>query len=227
MKTTQHGEYLHKLTRLGLINCYFVREDDGLTLIDTTIARFAGTLIAAAQELGSPIARIVLTHGHQDHAGSLDQLAERVPTAEVILPERDARFMRGDKSMDPGERQKVPSSMQQCKCAAGARTFAAGERIGSLEVIATPGHTPGHVAFLDTRDRSLIAGDVFANVGGLATSTKPRLPFPLPAIATWDRAVDLESARTALALEPTRLAVGHGNVTEQPEDAMRAAIARG
>jgi hypothetical protein len=35
-----------------------------------------------------------------------------------------------------------------------------GDLVGSLTVIACPGHSPGHVAFLDTRDRSLIAGDV-------------------------------------------------------------------
>jgi hypothetical protein len=50
-----------------------------------------------------------------------------------------------------------------------------GDRVGSLEVVGAPGHTPGHVAFLDTRDRTLIAGDVFTTLGGTRSSTSTRL----------------------------------------------------
>src|ERR687886_746883 len=45
-----------------------------------------------------------------------------------------------------------------------------GDRVGSLAVIVAPGHTPGHVAFLDTRDRTLIAGDAFQTRGGVAVA---------------------------------------------------------
>ena len=38
---------------------------------------------------------------------------------------------------------------------------APGDRAGSLEVVASPGHSPGHVSYLDTRDRTQIAGDVY------------------------------------------------------------------
>ncbi len=227
MKSTQHGDHLTKLTRFGLVNCYLVREDDGLTLIDTGIVGSAGAILGAAEALGAPIVRITLTHGHQDHAGSLDALAEKLAGVEILLPERDARFMRGDKSLDAGERPKQPPSMQRCKCAEAAKTFRAGARIGSLEVIATPGHTPGHVTFRDTRDSTLIAGDVFASVGGLRTSSRPRLPFPLPAIATWDSTIELESARALCSLGGSRLALGHGPIVESPDEQMKGAVAHG
>jgi glyoxylase-like metal-dependent hydrolase (beta-lactamase superfamily II) len=102
-----------------------------------------------------------------------------------------------------------------------------GQRVGSLEVIAAPGHTPGHVAFLDHRDGTLIAGDAFKSLGGVATAAARSWRFPLVHMATWHRPTALESARSLRALEPRRLAVGHGRVVEAPVAAMDAAIARG
>ena len=101
-----------------------------------------------------------------------------------------------------------------------------GERVGSLEVVAAPGHTPGHVAFLDTRDRSLIAGDVFTTIGGAAVTSHFTFPFPLAAMATWNKQLNLESARSLQALEPRLLAVGHGPALQDPDAETARAIAR-
>ena len=99
--------------------------------------------------------------------------------------------------------------------------------MGSLQVIATPGHTPGHVSFLDPRSNTLICGDAFATLGGVATSAKGNWRFPLPAMATWHKPTELESARKLLALNPGHLAPGHGRIVDSPTAAMRAAIERG
>jgi glyoxylase-like metal-dependent hydrolase (beta-lactamase superfamily II) len=106
------------------------------------------------------------------------------------------------------------------------RLLSAGDRVGSLEVVPAPGHTPGHVALLDVRDRTLIAGDAFSTIGGVATSAVIHPRFPLVGFAAWHRPTALASARALRALEPSRLAVGHGRVVERPSDAMDAAIAR-
>jgi glyoxylase-like metal-dependent hydrolase (beta-lactamase superfamily II) len=90
----------------------------------------------------------------------------------------------------------------------------------------SPGHSPGHVAFLDTRDRSLIAGDVFTTIGGIAVSNHFYLRFPLAAMATFDKDRDLESARALRALDPNLLVVGHGQAVRGPGAAMDRAIAR-
>jgi hypothetical protein len=82
------------------------------------------------------------------------------------------------------------------------------------------------VAFLDARDGTLIAGDAFSTLGGVATTARANPRFPLPAMATWDRPTVLRSARALRALEPARLAVGHGPVVEGPLAAMDRAIAR-
>jgi glyoxylase-like metal-dependent hydrolase (beta-lactamase superfamily II) len=219
---------LTRVTRFGCINAFLVDEDDGLTLVDTTIGGrgAAKAILAAAAELARPIVRIALTHAHGDHVGGLDALAAQLPDAEVAISTRDARLLAKDKSTDPGEPPdaKLRGSYPGTKTRP-TRTLSPGDRVGSLEVVAAPGHTPGHVALLDTRDRTLIAGDAFSTLGGVATSAKPNPRFPMPGLAAWHRPTALESARALRALDPSRLAVGHGKIVDAPGAAMDAAIA--
>ncbi len=214
-----------QLTRLGVFNCYLVREDDGFTLIDTGLPGSAPAILQAAQKYGLPIVRIALTHAHGDHVGSLDALHTAFPQAEVVISARDARLLRGDKSLDANEPQaKLRGSYMTCKTQP-TRMLQAGDHVGSLEVIASPGHTPGHVAFFDLRDGTLIAGDAFQTQGGVAVAGTVKPLFPLPALATWHKPTALESAHRLRALEPSQFAVGHGRVLTNPLAEMDAAIA--
>jgi len=228
MRITTHGRYLVQLTRFPRMfpmNCYLVREDDGLTLIDTTIASSAPAIVDAARGLGMPIRRIVLTHAHGDHIGAVDALHKLLPEAEVLISARDARFLAGDMSLDPGEPQDKLRGAYQTISTRPSRLLADGDRVGSLQVVSSPGHTPGHIALFDTRDGTLIAGDAFQTRAGIAVSGTVRLLFPFPALATWHRSTALASARRLRALEPARLAVGHGELLEQPLTAIDGAIA--
>ena len=184
-------------------------------------------ILAAAAELGQPIVRIALTHAHGDHIGSLDALAAELPDAEIIISTRDAKLLKKDKTPEPGE----PADAKYRGSYVGAKTeptrlVNAGDRIGSLEVVAAPGHTPGHVAFLDTRDRTLIAGDAYSTLAGVAVPAKANPRFPLVWFATWHRPTALATAKELRKLDPARLAVGHGKVVESPGAAMDKAIAR-
>ncbi|RIV16479.1 MBL fold metallo-hydrolase, partial [Alicyclobacillaceae bacterium I2511] len=87
------------------VNCYLVQESDGLTLVDTGMSTSARPLQRAAESLGLPIQRIVLTHAHGDHTGSVDILHQAWPAAEVMISARDARLLRGDTRLDSAEPQ--------------------------------------------------------------------------------------------------------------------------
>jgi glyoxylase-like metal-dependent hydrolase (beta-lactamase superfamily II) len=215
-----------RVSRLGFVNAYLVREDDGLTLVDTMLPRSSKTILRAAERLGAPIVRIALTHAHGDHVGSLDELAQALPGVEVLISTRDARLLAKDMSLDPGEPDDKLRGSYPGAATRPTRTLEAGDMVGSLEVVASPGHTPGHVAFLDRRDGTLLAGDAYLTLGGVATPATANPRFPLVYLATWHRPTALQSARALRALDPERLAPGHGRIVDAPGAAMDKAIAK-
>jgi glyoxylase-like metal-dependent hydrolase (beta-lactamase superfamily II) len=215
-----------RVSRFGFVNTFLVEDEDGLTVIDTMIPGSAKAIVTGAEEHGMPITRILLTHAHQDHIGSLDALHKAAPDAEVIIGARERRLLRKDKSLDPGEPvDKVRGGYPGAKVEP-TRTLQPGDRVGALEAYAAPGHTPGQLAYLDTRDGTLFCADAYSTLGGVATSAKANWRFPLPYFASWHRPTALETAKALRALDPKRLAPGHGKVVESPGAAMDAAIAK-
>ncbi|MYL32151.1 MBL fold metallo-hydrolase [Pontibacillus yanchengensis] len=207
------------------VNCYFVEGEKSLTLIDAGMPFSKKPILKAAEEIGKPIQRIVLTHAHTDHVGALDGLKEALPTAEVLLPERELKILDGDLSLEEGEGDSpikggVPKNIQTKP----DTLLKDGDRIGSLLAIHAPGHTPGLMAFLDERSNSLIAGDALQTKGGVAVAGDMRWSFPFPALATWNKQVAIETAERLMEYKPSLLAVGHGKWIHNPEGKIRNAI---
>src|ERR1700731_4495254 len=106
MRVVQETENLFRLTRFGMINCFLVREADGFTLVDTGLRGSSGAILHAAADLGASIRRIVLTHAHIDHIGSLDALMAALPSAELTIGKREARLLSKDLTLDVSEKGK-------------------------------------------------------------------------------------------------------------------------
>lgn len=225
-----HKKSVYQLTflpRFFPVNAYFVEEEDGLTVVDAALPYSVKGILQAAAQIGKPITRIALTHAHGDHIGALDALKAALPQAPVFISARDARLLAGDRSLDEYEPQSpirggVPKA-GTIKTKADV-LLQDGDRVGSLLAIAAPGHTPGHMAFLDTRNRALLAGDALQTRGGMAVAGQLQPFFPFPAMATWHKDMSLATARKLNELRPSLLGVGHGRMVENPQTQMVRAI---
>lgn len=162
-------------------NAYLVETDGGLVLVDCGAPGQADTVDDAVASLFDEgrIGHILVTHHHFDHVGSLAAIARRTG-AQVWAPSGEAPFIRGDRdppmpgstiggALWPVLRRLTPSA----EPAAVGHTVDEDTRLplgqGS-RAVRTPGHTPGHTAFLLARDGGvLIAGDAAANLTGLAS----------------------------------------------------------
>ena len=223
MRVHQETENIWELRRLNLVNCFLVREADGFTLVDTNLPGSAARILDVVKNLSAPIRRIILTHAHFDHVGSLDELRGAIPDAEVYIGEREARLMAGDLRLEPGENGKGLNGFLRTETKP-TKFLRAGERFGSLEPVPCPGHTPGQFALQDMRDGTLLAADAFVNHLGLTAAGAFKVHFPLAALFCWNK---VQAAKSALALrkrEPTRLLFGHGDGMASPLARMDAAV---
>jgi hydroxyacylglutathione hydrolase len=137
-------------------NCFFVRRENSDRAVVVDPGDEAPKLLGAIDALGVTIDAILLTHTHIDHIGAGAALKDRTgapvycPRVEApILPDGDfyARFGMGrhepfeaDELLDGGERLDL----------AGLE----------IEVISTPGHSPGHVTYALEDEQALFSGDV-------------------------------------------------------------------
>lgn len=217
--------------RTLMVNLYFLGErgvgDRGWVLVDCGFMGSAGMIVkAAAQRFGADArpAAIVLTHGHFDHVGALETLAEQwdVPVYAHAL---ELPYITGRASyppMDPstggGSQALMSPLFPRGPWNVGARArelpsdgsvpFADGWRW-----LATPGHSPGHVSLFRDDDRTLIAGDAVITTKQESTlsvlTQQPEVRRP-PAYATTDWQLARTSVEALAALEPELLATGHG-----------------
>lgn len=219
MKITHIGT-VYQLTfmpNIFPVNCYFVEEDNGLTLIDAALPYSYKKIIKAAKEIGKDITKILLTHAHDDHVGALDALKKLMPNVPVYISARDARLLHGDSSLEPGEpdtpvRGGVPKNLNTT----ADILLKHGDKIDSLIAVSVKGHTPGSMAFFDTRSKAVIVGDAFQTRGGIAVAGQYNIWFPFPAMATWNKQLSLDSAKKLREYVPSLLAAGHGPMIKQP-----------
>lgn len=198
----------------SFVNLYLILEPAGLTLIDTGLQKSgAAVVLSALEQLGrkpSDLKRILITHADPDHIGSVKAL-KNASDATVMIGRGDSPAMaRGEAARPPNNAivgfvfglmmpKSVPAQIADVQLEDGALIP---EVLGGLQVVFSPGHTAGHVAFYSLRDQILFAGD--AMTGGRKLGWG-RGPFTL------DYALGLASIRKFEALHPTTVCCGHGN----------------
>ena len=138
-------------------NCYLVRRDgaDSAVLIDP--GEEPARLIRAIAEAGVTLDAILLTHTHFDHVGAVAPVAQATG-APVYCPELEVDVMRDVMAYVPYPDIGPFDSWDPEHTVAGGETL---ELAGfSIDVIFTPGHSPGHVTYAIADEQALFSGDV-------------------------------------------------------------------
>lgn len=195
---------------------YLITEGDGLTLIDTSLSFAAGPILRQIRKLGyapEAVRRILITHAHPDHIGALPALvhatgaevwASRLerPVIEGAIPmmRPPAQDLRGLARLMAGGSPSLFPHVPVARMLRDGEVL--DEVFGGLQVIATPGHAPGHLSFWHPERRALIVGDVMVHL-------PTRLMLP-PAAFTYDMAENIRSIGRVARLEPHIACFGHG-----------------
>ena len=144
------------------------------------------------------LARVLVTHGHPDHAGGAAALAARIPHArfaKMPWPDRDGSFpvnwapLRDGQIVEAGDEE--------------------------ITVVHTPGHTPDHVCLWHPRTGTVFCGDLAVQGSTVV----------IPASSGGDLAAYLASLERVIALQPVRLLPAHGPVIEDPVSLLHQYIA--
>jgi glyoxylase-like metal-dependent hydrolase (beta-lactamase superfamily II) len=150
----------------NMITVLFLENEDGWTLVDTGLVSSVGRIREALGALGSgpeDLKRIFLTHQHNDHTGGLPKLLEWVPHAEVGAPPYEAEVISGRRGLDPQSNPVLRFLARNAELppVPVTKVLREGDFVSGFRVIATPGHTPGHVSLLRDGDGLLFTADAF------------------------------------------------------------------
>ena len=178
------------------VRCFVVPHSEGLVLVDAGPPGSAIAIEVAINRMGaawSDVTDIVFTHAHFDHIGGLAEVGPRASGATLWAGAADV-------SQIHAEGREV-------------KTLIDGERVRHLTVLATPGHTAGHVSLLDEASSLVLVGDVVGNDGGAVSFG--------PAAFTADPVRARLSLERIASLRVDRVIFSHGPEIAEPNAAIR------
>ena len=206
----------------GHVHAFLLDDGNGLTLIDTMYDDDGRHVLAELKAIGktpTDIKHIILTHAHKSHVGGVAALkkASGAPVyshaweTDIIAGRREATRVKAFPPRKPLQVYKLQLGLalglgRHQPCEVDTR-LKAGDRVGPLEVVETPGHTPGSLSFWWPARRALFAGDVIA--------TWPEFEAGWPGL-TMDNDQNLKSVGQLTDFGSAEvLCVGHGEPITQ------------
>jgi len=167
----------------GFVSAYLLVRGTAAAVVDTGVEGSAGQIETALSEASltwEAVEHVILTHHHPDHAGSVSAVLDAAPAATGYAGEADIPQINSSRPLT---------------------ALSDGDDVFGLQIIATPGHTPGHVAVFDPVGKLVVVGDALGNDGELSG---PNAEF------TADIATAIESAKRLATLSAESILFGHG-----------------
>lgn len=206
-----------------IANSYLIVEPNGLTLIDTGLPRSGKRILNYINELGfssEDLTSIVITHADIDHIGGLNYLASRGET-QVYASVIEAKTIEtGTQSRELKLRGMLRYLFRIVNFFVKAKPVKVNHQLkdgdillilGGLQVIHTPGHTPGHISLFLQTQGILITGDsiISTSSGDLRVSS---------GMNTWDESQARISAEKQARLDPVIICPGHGPIVKNASE---------
>jgi glyoxylase-like metal-dependent hydrolase (beta-lactamase superfamily II) len=169
---------------LGGVSAYVLVRAGEAAVVDTGNPGDAGDIGDTLAGLGigwNDVSHVILTHLHGDHVGSLGDVMAAAPDAAGFAGAPDIPSIPSPRTLTP---------------------VGDGDSIFGLDIIATPGHTPGSIVVRDPEIGLLVAGDALRGDGGGVIGAHPRF--------TDDMALANESIKKLAALQFDTVVFGHG-----------------
>ncbi len=186
------------------VSAYLLIRGEEVAVVDTG---FGGDLSLIQDGLGqlgadwSDVAHVILTHSHPDHVGGLGDVLRNATSATTYAGTADVPALDGLVGVDTDS----------------IRAINDGDEVFGLQIIGTPGHTPGHISVFDPDSGLLVAGDALNGPGGVLTGPNPQFT---PDMDTANASVKVLAQR-----EVEAILVGHGTPIESGAGALLSELA--
>ncbi len=205
-----------------MANPYLLIDPQGLTLIDTGIPGSAKRILDYIHELGyapQDLKHIIITHADVDHVGGLSKLKAATGARIYASPIEAEAIARGKQSRDLNPSNAVAKALFGVMGNVFHAVPAQVDELvkegmvlpvaGGLQILETPGHTPGHISLYAPSVRVLFCGDsMVSEKEGLRGSR---------GMNNWDQAQSDGSVRKQAALGAQIVCSGHGPVVRDAE----------
>ena len=184
---------------LGFVSAYVLARGSDLAVVDTGVSGSEVDILTAIETLGGDwddVQHVILTHAHGDHVGGLEAVLANAPGATGHAGTADLGRISAPREINGLED---------------------GDEVFGLQIIGTPGHTPGHISVYDEASRLLLAGDAMNGEDGGITGANPRF--------TDDMDLASDSIRRLSSRTVDTVLFGHGEPVIEDAQATMVALA--